>query len=99
MEVTFAIATRRIWGGFCSKVDEFVPHTQHANFRIVGKALAALLEKHPECHSVPSPLLSGTMHLLISIGKSTPPQNRQLNILIDDNSEGQVDVFVGELTF
>ena len=31
-------------------------------------------------------------------GKSTPPQNRQLNILIS-NSKQQVDDVVGEVTF
>ena len=35
---------------------------------------------------------------LISLRKSTPPQNRQLNILIS-NSEQCVDDFVGGLTF
>ena len=47
---------------------------------------------------VPPKLLSDTMCLLISIRKSTPQQNRQLDILIS-NSEQQVDHFVGELTF
>ena len=36
--------------------------------------------------------------LLISFRKSTPPQKRQLNILIR-NSNQSVDDFVGELTF
>ena len=44
------------------------------------------------------PTLSDTMYLLISFRKSTPPQNRQLNILIG-NSKRSVDEFVGELTF
>jgi hypothetical protein len=38
------------------------------------------------------------MYLLISIGKSTPPQNRQRNIL-DGKSKQLVDDFVGEMTF
>jgi len=42
--------------------------------------------------------LSDTMYLLISFRMSTPPQNRQLNILIG-NSKQYVDDFVGELTF
>ena len=42
--------------------------------------------------------LSDTIHLLISFRKATPPQNRQLNILIS-NAKQQVDDCVGELTF
>jgi hypothetical protein len=42
--------------------------------------------------------LSGTMYSLIRSGKTTPPQNRQLKILII-NSKQQVDNVVGELTF
>ena len=42
-------------------------------------------------------LLSLQMDLLISFRKSTPPQNRQLNISIS-NSERYVDDFVRELT-
>ena len=42
--------------------------------------------------------LSDTIDLLISFRTSTPPQNRQLDILVS-NSEQQVDNFVGELTF
>ena len=42
--------------------------------------------------------LSDTMHSLISFRKSTPPQNRQLKILIN-NSKRRVDDLVGELTF
>ena len=42
--------------------------------------------------------LSHRMYLLISFTESTPPQNRQLNILIS-NSKQPVDDFVGELTF
>jgi hypothetical protein len=38
------------------------------------------------------------MYILISFRKSTPQQNRQLNILIG-NSKQQVDDLVGELTF
>jgi len=38
------------------------------------------------------------MYLLISFRKSTPPQNRQLNILVSDSKQ-KVDDFVGELTF
>ena len=38
------------------------------------------------------------MYLLMSFRKSTPTQNRQLNISISD-SEQQVDDFVGKLTF
>ena len=41
---------------------------------------------------------SDKMYLLISSGKPTSPQNRQLDILIN-NSEQQVDVFVGGFTF
>ena len=44
------------------------------------------------------PFLSDTMYLSISFRKSTPPQNRQLHILIR-NSVHYVDDFVGELAF
>ena len=44
------------------------------------------------------PSSSDRKYLLISFRKSTPPQNRQLNILIG-NSKQQVVDFVGELTF
>ena len=44
--------------------------------------------------STPTPVpLSDTMYLLIDFRKSTPPQNRQLDISIS-NSEQQVDDFV-----
>ena len=46
----------------------------------------------------PGPLLSHRMYLLISFRKSTPPQNRQLDILIS-KSEQSVDDFRGGLTF
>ena len=39
-----------------------------------------------------------TMYVLNSFTKSTPPKNRQLNILIC-NSKQRVEDFVGELTF
>ena len=39
-----------------------------------------------------------TMHLLISVRKSTPLQNRQLNILISDGKQ-HVDDCMGGLTF
>ena len=55
-------------------------------WRIAGGALGA-----------PQGLLD-TLYLLISSRKSTPPQSRQLNILIS-NSKEQVDDFAGELTF
>ena len=42
-------------------------------------------------------ILSDTLHVLISFRKSTPTQNRQLDILISDGKH-QVDEFVGELT-
>ena len=42
--------------------------------------------------------LSDTMYVLISLGKSTPPQNPQLNTLIS-NSNQQVEDFEGELIF
>ena len=42
--------------------------------------------------------LSETMYVLISLGKSTPPQDCQLNIS-NSNCKQQVDDFVGELTF
>ena len=48
---------------------------------------------HPEMVT-----LSDRMYLLISFRKSTPPQNRQLNILISSYTE-QVDGFGGGLTF
>ena len=41
---------------------------------------------------------SDMMYLLISFRKSTPPQNRQLNI-VTKNSKQQVDDFVVKLTF
>ena len=43
-------------------------------------------------------VLSDAMFLLISFRNSTPPQKRQLNILVS-NGEQQFDDFVGELTF
>ena len=45
-----------------------------------------------------SGILSGTMYLSISFIKSTPPQNRQLDIMIS-NSKQVVDDLVVELTF
>ena len=42
--------------------------------------------------------LSDTMYLLISFGKSTPLQNRQLHIFSSYKKQ-YVDDFVGELTF
>jgi len=44
-----------------------------------------------------SELLSHRMYLLMSLGKSTPPQNRQLDIFIS-NSKQCVDDFMGNLT-
>ena len=41
---------------------------------------------------------SDTMYSSKSLRMSTPPPNRQLNILIS-NSKHRVDGFVGELTF
>ena len=41
---------------------------------------------------------SDTMSLLISFRNSTPPQNRQIDILISNNKRW-VDDFVEELTF
>ena len=43
-------------------------------------------------------VLSDTMCLLIGFEKSTPPQNRQLNIPISNNKQ-LIDDFVGEFTF
>ena len=43
-------------------------------------------------------LLSHTMYLLIDVRKSTPPQNRQLIVLISVIEQHVVD-FVEELTF
>ena len=48
--------------------------------------------------SLPSPLSSDTMYWLISFRESTPPQNRQVNIVVSNNKQ-QVDDFVGGLTF
>ena len=44
------------------------------------------------------PFLSERMYSLISFRKSTPPQNRHLNILTT-NSKQWVDEFMAELTF
>ena len=44
-----------------------------------------------------APSLSHIMHSLITFRKSTPQQNRQINISIS-NSKQQVDDFVRELT-
>ena len=41
--------------------------------------------------------LSDTMYLLIGVRKATPPENRQLDILVSRSKE-QVDDFVGVLT-
>ena len=43
-----------------------------------------------------TPISSDTMHSLISFRKSTPPQNRQVNI---SKGKQQVDNLVRELTF
>ena len=43
-------------------------------------------------------ILSDTMYLLMRLSKSTPPQNRQLNLLISD-SQPKVEDFAGELKF
>ena len=45
-----------------------------------------------------SAVLSHRMYLSISFRKSTPPQNRQLHILISGSKQYVAD-FVGELTF
>ena len=44
------------------------------------------------------PVLSDRIYLLINLRKSTPLQNRRLNIVISDGKQ-QVDDSVGELTF
>ena len=43
------------------------------------------------------PLLSRRISLLISLRKSTPPLDRQLNSLISDSKQ-QIDDFAGDLT-
>ena len=66
--------------------------------------LALFLRKSPRTRAEAKATLeravisSHSMNLLIRFRKSTPPQNRQLNVLIG-NSKQQVDDFVGELTF
>ena len=42
--------------------------------------------------------LSDTMHLSFSFRKATPPQNRQLDILISNGNQ-YVNDFVGDFTF
>ena len=44
------------------------------------------------------PTLSHRMYLLISLRKSTPPQNRQL-IVENSSLKHEVDSFMGELTY
>ena len=71
--------------GCRSKVDRFISHTPHVNLHIEG--VWSRIE-----------VLSDTMYLLISLRESTPPQNRQINILFS-NSKQQDGTFVGELAF
>ena len=73
-------------------LDVIAAEPQNADFRCMAANLHADLEQ------VPLPNLSDTMYLSMSFRKSTPPENRQLNVSIS-NSKQLVDDCVGKVTF